>query len=690
VVTAHTPYRNTTQAEGRSSRLGAGYPATILDDCGGEGDDVEAPAMGSDSTAKAPPIDAPLGEDTKTDATLGYTSEQSLWRAATVVAEHVEPLGAVSESDGGVAALVAPAGRYQIREVLGIGGMGEVRLCHDDAIGRDVAHKTLLGTGDARARAERRFLREVRVQGQLEHPSIVPVYDMGVGADGKPFFTMRRVQGHTLAEVLHALARGDAQVQASHTRRRLLEDFARVCLAVDYAHTRGVLHRDLKPSNIMLGAFGEVYVLDWGIARLVADGASGAPVVAPGAEPAGGGGMVGTPGFMSPEQMIGLEDKQDARTDVYSLGVILYEILTLRPLHRGNLKQIAESTLSGVGARASAVAPDVPPEFDAICARATSVERDQRFSSAREICDAVERYLDGDRDLERRRELAAEHVKHAREAFDRSRRADAGEAEAARAEAMREVFKGLALDPEDADARALLVKLLLEAPEHMPPSVEAEMAEAARTSRLHTARFGIYALVGWAATIPFIVTVGILDAWTFAAASALTVLSALYAVWIWRSRGATPRQLRGLAAVVAAACGAMSCWLGPFVLVPTAAATTTIWFTLHAERRERWIIGLLGGLAIVVPFLLEALGWVPRSFSFEAGRLILHARAVSVTPATTTMGLLYTSVTFTVLQPVLLGGLRDALSAAERKLFLQSWHLRQLAPAANGSAHESR
>ncbi|MDI1429605.1 protein kinase domain-containing protein [Polyangium sorediatum] len=643
-------------------------------------------------------------EQTNNDATIGYTSEQSLWRAATVVAEHVEPLGTVSEHDGDVSTFLGPGKRYQIREMLGVGGMGEVHLCRDEAIGRDVAQKTLLTGVAGKGREERRFLREVRVQGQLEHPSVVPVYDMGIGADGKPYFTMRRVQGHTLAEVLRGLARGDASIQAGHTRRRLLEAFVRVCLAVDYAHTRGVLHRDLKPSNIMLGAFGEVYVLDWGVAKLVADRATGTPitmgeppkppaqpVTVPGAELARQEGMVGTLAYMSPEQMLGVENSQDARTDVYSLGAILYEILTLRPLHRGTREEITESTLRGADARASAVAPDVPPELDAICVRATSIERARRFTSARELCDTVERYLDGDRDLERRRELAAHHVQRAREVFERARRPEnAGAAAATRAEAMREVIQALALDPEEADARALLVKLLLEPPEHLPPSVEAEMAESARTSRLYTARFGIYALVGWTATIPVVAWMGILDVWSCAAASVLCVLSALYAVWIWRSRGATSRQLIVLATGVAATCGALSCWLGPFVLTPTAAATTTIWFTLHAERRERWLVGLLGGLAIVVPFLLELVGWIPRSFSLEAGRFVLHARGVHLAHPHTTLALLYSSVTFTVLQPVLLGGLRDALSAAERKLFLQAWHLRQLAPTAGSSSHARR
>ncbi len=153
--------------------------------------------------------------------------------------------------------------RYQERRLLGEGGMGSVLLCADAQIGRHVALKIIRAAPRAGARAERRFLREARVQGQLEHPALVPVYDLGITPDGAVYFTMKRVRGETLEDVLREL-RGDPRF----TRRKLLAAFARVCLAVDFAHRRGVLHRDLKPANVMLGDFGEVYVLDWWLAKL--------------------------------------------------------------------------------------------------------------------------------------------------------------------------------------------------------------------------------------------------------------------------------------------------------------------------------------------------------------------------------------------------------------------------------------
>ncbi|APR81942.1 serine/threonine protein kinase [Minicystis rosea] len=629
------------------------------------------------------PSTVPDSEEPRDRPTLGATSEQSLWRAATVAADYVGPPFAIAADEGaGAAAAADPARRYRIHEVLGSGGMGEVRLCVDEAIGREVAMKTLLDGREVGARATPRFFREVRVQGQLEHPSVVPVYDVGVGAEGRLFFTMRRVHGPTLAEVLDGSARG----QGGHGglgRRKLLEAFVRVCLVVDYAHKRGVLHRDLKPANIMLGSYGEVYVLDWGVAKLVTEHATEAPVTVPGARHDAHGGVVGTPGYMSPEQVLGLDEAQGPRTDVYALGAILYEILTLRPLHRDKRERLFEATLAGVDARASAVAADVPPELDEVCVRATKVDREQRFAGAREMAEAVERYLDGEVDVERRRALAADHVARAKDAARRAERlADVASAEAARAEAMRAVIQALALDAEQADARRLLVKLLIDVPEQLPPSVEIEIAEATRKARVQTARFGVYALLAWVATIPFAAWLGVREVRSVGATSALAVVAALYAVWMWRTGSTQSRHMMLLAALIVATAGALSCWLGPFVLAPLTASSAVAWLTFHADRRERRILMALAAVAMLVPFALELLGWVPRSFTFEAGTLVLHPRAVFLPEIGTTVALVYTSVTFCVLQPVLLGGLRDALSAAERKLFLHAWRLRQLAPEA--------
>ncbi|MEO6417977.1 MAG: protein kinase, partial [Polyangiaceae bacterium] len=145
--------------------------------------------------------------------------------------------------------------RYAAGELLGEGGMGEVRLIKDGRIGREVAMKVIRPGHGSRSDLRSRFLREARVQGQLEHPAIVPVYDLGVDPNGASYFTMKRVRGMTLEEVLDGLRKRDADATIEYSRRKLLTAFGSVCLAIDFAHARGVIHRDLKPGNVMLGGF---------------------------------------------------------------------------------------------------------------------------------------------------------------------------------------------------------------------------------------------------------------------------------------------------------------------------------------------------------------------------------------------------------------------------------------------------
>jgi eukaryotic-like serine/threonine-protein kinase len=148
----------------------------------------------------------------------------------------------------------------EMLNLIGKGGMGEVWTCRDASMGRELAMKTSTAT-DAASQA--RFVREARVQGQLEHPSIVPVHELGL-REGRPFFTMKRVRGVTLAEIIRRLKEGDAATRARFPRHRLLAVVQTLAQTLDFAHSRGVVHRDVKPGNVMLGDFGEVYLLDWG------------------------------------------------------------------------------------------------------------------------------------------------------------------------------------------------------------------------------------------------------------------------------------------------------------------------------------------------------------------------------------------------------------------------------------------
>ncbi len=524
-------------------------------------------------------------------------------------------------------------GRYEDRARLGEGGMGEVRLCKDRRIGREIAVKVIRNGEGSRSDARVRFEREARVQGQLEHPSVVPVYDLGIRPDGSAFFTMKRVRGETLEEVVDALRAGDPEALAKHTRRRMLGAFSSLCLAVAFAHSRRVLHRDLKPGNIMLGAYGELYILDWGLAKVLgapdsadawAPDSRAAPVTeAPVEAPLSqrhrtvAGAMMGTPGYMAPEQIRGEIDALDERTDVFALGAILFEVLTLDPLFGragDGVHAILAATLKGADARASVRAPDlaVPPELDAICVRATASDPAARFASARELSDAVDRFLDGDRDLEQRRAMAERHTERAEALFTSAERAPTADAATAdREEALREASAALALDPSHGGAIGLMVRLLLDAPLDLPPEARAELKQTSDASDAGR-RSPAMAYATFLAMAPALLFMGVRNYPLFAAVTALA--GAAFAVALWGARrGLSPLVVRVIYALSTLFIGFSSAYMGPFILVPSMIGANTLAFVVFGERRDRpYFVGLsLAGL--VVPVALELLGLCPSS-----------------------------------------------------------------------------
>ncbi len=239
-----------------------------------------------------------------------------------------------------------PSARYRFYGEIARGGMGSILKGHDAELNRDLAFKVLRADlGDDETMVQR-FVEEAQIAGQLQHPGIVPVYDLGTLADGRPFFAMKLVKGRTLGELLRE--RSDPR----DDRPRLVGIFEQVCQTVAYAHARGVIHRDLKPSNVMVGSFGEVQVMDWGLAKVLARGgaADHAPAGRPtaqrtviatarsdsgDAEMTGAGSVMGTPSYMAPEQARGEIDRVDERADVFMLGSILCEILTGKPTFLG-------------------------------------------------------------------------------------------------------------------------------------------------------------------------------------------------------------------------------------------------------------------------------------------------------------------------------------------------------------------
>jgi serine/threonine protein kinase len=292
--------------------------------------------------------------------------------------------------------------RYTLTRVHATGGIGRIWLAHDDHLGRNVALKELRSEQAENPANWVRFLREARVTGQLEHPGIVPVYELGKRPENQqPFYTMRFVEGRTLSAAAAAFHQQRTMATTDPFElHRLLNAFVAICNAIAYSHARGVVHRDLKGDNILLGEFGEVLVLDWGLAKVLdraEDGASRSPVQVnedPALQATIQGQVMGTPAYMAPEQAAGHVDQIGPHTDVYGLGAILYEILTGRPPFRGgDTRQVLMKVQTEEPARPRQLWPGVPAALEAVCLRALAKKPDGRYPSAREMAQEVQRWL---------------------------------------------------------------------------------------------------------------------------------------------------------------------------------------------------------------------------------------------------------------------------------------------------------
>ncbi len=581
------------------------------------------------------------------------------------------------------------AARYTTRRVLGAGGMGEVRLCGDAWIGRDVAMKVARpGAGGSVAQTRGRFLREARVQGQLEHPSVVPVYDIGRRDDGETFFTMKRIGGHTLEEVIIGLRENRAEICAKYNRRRLLSAMGQVCLTIAYAHSRGVIHRDLKPANVMLGDFGEVYVLDWGVAKLVgtadpedAKGTAG-PVEAGAHAVTQDGTVIGTIGYMAPEQLRG--EPVTISADVYALGAMLFEVLALEPLHRvSDLQAMMASTLSRAEPPSvRAPSANIPPELDAITSRAIAIDPRARFESARALEEAIESFLDGERDAERRRELASDHVKKARAALDAAARDDE-DADAKRAEGMRELGRAVALDPSNESALRAITDLVLAPSTDLPPAALAELREGERRDRARSALRASRMYIVWLGLVPLLWVMGVKSWPALATIAILMLVTSAHAQWVGaKVERAEPAQFLASMSLNFVLVGACSTIFGPFVLVPGVAASSAAAYVLAVRKRSllRATPFAMAMLAVFVPLVLEHAGILPRSYALENGVLTIFPVAAEFRAAPTALSLVIVTFVQLALPAVLINRAVDALVDAERRSFAQAWRLRQLLP----------
>ncbi|NNE93795.1 MAG: protein kinase [Verrucomicrobiales bacterium] len=315
-----------------------------------------------------------------------------------------------------------PGERYAVGEEVARGGMGAIRMGRDKTLMREVAIKSMLQFGpevqlDHRDLA--RFIEEAQVTGQLEHPGIVPVYELGLDDDDRIFYTMKFVRGKTLQSILLGIRTGDAELIEEFPLHRLVQLFYRVCDAVAFAHSKGVVHRDLKPANLMIGEFGEVFVMDWGLAKILglreketelAEQAQTVESIRT-AEGSGewktiAGQVGGTPEYMSPEQARGESHRIDSRTDIYALGAILYSILTLHSPIRGTsvmekLKKVDRGEIDEPKNFEDSVklvhcpGGRIPEALAAVALRAMAREPDDRYRSVKRLQGEIDAYERG-------------------------------------------------------------------------------------------------------------------------------------------------------------------------------------------------------------------------------------------------------------------------------------------------------
>ena len=309
--------------------------------------------------------------------------------------------------------------RYEIVEELGRGGMGQILRARDRFLDREIALKTLLPNASV-DEPRQQLVAEAQLTGKLEHPSIVPVYELGRLPNDRPYYTMRVVPEHSLRATIEELREGG---EDAPSMLHLAQILRQICLAVQFAHENGVVHRDIKPENILLGEYGEVFVIDWGIAKVVDEGEGLTTGVDD--EP---GSVVGTPAYMAPEQAQGHHDEIDGRTDIYAIGAVLYELLTLTPVFSnksviGLLMTIVQDPPQPPSKRA----PDrsIPEPLEEICLRAISKEPGDRYPSAQALADELGLYIEGVKDRERDEQRARELIDEARntrEEYDEARR----------------------------------------------------------------------------------------------------------------------------------------------------------------------------------------------------------------------------------------------------------------------------
>ncbi len=360
------------------------------------------PAASLASLAALPAVDL-LSESTDDDE---LTASMGCIASATPT-DHGDdaPTATFSRSAGAARTgrSASPGHRFRVLRPHARGGLGEVSVALDTELNREVALKQIQErfADDPASRA--RFVREAEVTGSLEHPGIIPVYALGIDANDRPCYAMRFIRGESLKEAIVGFhGEGSSQQDGggrSLELRKLLRRFSDVCNAVEFAHTRGVIHRDIKPGNVMVGPYGETLVVDWGLAKILSPSARselpGETPLGPGSSVVGAetlpGSIVGTPGYMSPEQASGDLEGIGPASDVYSLGAMLYCLLTGRaPFVEPEILELLRAVKEGDYPRPRLIDPSVDPALEAVCQKAMATRPLDRYPSARALGEDLE------------------------------------------------------------------------------------------------------------------------------------------------------------------------------------------------------------------------------------------------------------------------------------------------------------
>jgi serine/threonine protein kinase len=345
---------------------------------------MDGPTLVDSSGALDATIDSP---------SLAATVASPVSSARTTVLPRVEWGG------GEVPKLVSTTRRrFEPKGALGEGGVGEVVAATDQDIGRDVAIKRLRPEVQGSA-AVARFVDEIRTVGALEHPNIVPIHDVGVDENGALYFVMRKVQGATLESIIERLSAGDPLAHAHWTYERRAHLFRQLLEAVAFAHDRGFIHRDIKPANVMVGPFGEVFLMDWGIAKPIGAAERAVPRIDPAPQPnrvtsTHVGALIGTPAYMSPEQARG--EQLDVRSDIYSLSVLLHEFLCLEHYLEGHTT--VDAMLLGIQHKAAPLPSfvksphqtPVPADLGWFVSKGLSKNAADRYQTVREMIERLD------------------------------------------------------------------------------------------------------------------------------------------------------------------------------------------------------------------------------------------------------------------------------------------------------------